>query len=191
MKITFKLLVLFLGAINCYSQETIVALDHNYLYEIPNNTYVKDVNNSFLPYLGVWKTTVDDKDYFLKIVMIPHNQKTYPSGRTYYEDILVASYEVRDLSGGTLEGNLDDINLNTIKIRNVSYPVNNRLDFLYIDNDLCGLSADIVLTRNPSNPNVMTYIYSMTGPSFVDDCPYDENASVPLPLGQKTFTKVN
>jgi hypothetical protein len=65
---------------------------------IPADTYLKDVNNLFAPYIGTWKGTINNKIYTFFITKIT---ETINNGRS--EDLLIIHHLITDLGGTVLE----------------------------------------------------------------------------------------
>ena len=190
MKNLILFIVPLLFIVEGSAQEEIVPLNNDYLYGIPNGVYVKDINNDFYPYVGTWTAVLDDKQYFIRFVLIPHHLISFPNGNSYHKDILVGSYKVTDLSGNVLQGDLNNINPQETKIQSISYPVNNQLSFMYIDDDLCGYTGKIMTKLNFGSPNTLSYTF--TAKSFVPDegCYAEENPALPIPAVSIILTKV-
>ena len=186
------LIILLLNIGFAAAQEEIVGLDHNYLFEIPQNVYIKDLNNSFDPFLGVWRGDFEGKAFYLKITKITHHQVTLPSGKSYFEDILVGSFKLEDLSSGMiLIDNLSQVDPQLAKIQSVSYPRNGKLKFLYIDQDLCQFTASISLGLVPQGINLISYFFERQEFAAPLDCPYYQDFPIYLPSGQLILTKLN
>nr|WP_294925026.1 DUF6705 family protein [uncultured Flavobacterium sp.] len=64
---------------------------------IPADTYLKDVNNLFAPYIGIWKGTINNKTYTFFITKITE------TGNSRSEDVLIIHHLIVDNMGSTLE----------------------------------------------------------------------------------------
>jgi len=100
MKKIFLLGFLILSAISCKAQ-TIVpvekAIDYRRAGGIPENTYLKDVNNLLAKYVGTWKGSYGGKNYTLYIT------KTTSRFETITSDELLIRYLITSSSGTILE----------------------------------------------------------------------------------------
>lgn len=97
--ITIGCMLLF--AISCKAQ-TIVPVEKAIDYRrsengIPDNTYLKDVNNLLSKYIGTWKGAYSDKNYTLYITKYTYTFKT----RTC--DVLLIRYLITSSNGTILE----------------------------------------------------------------------------------------
>lgn len=87
MKYTYLLLLLSLVTKNI-AQSPIINVQ-NWNGQAPPNSYVKDVNNVFDPFVGTWLYT--SPSMTLKIVLI---KKVMVFNTIYYEDFLIGEYEL-------------------------------------------------------------------------------------------------
>ena len=89
----FQLLLLFIISFTCKAQIIPVENHFNYPNEIPNGTYIKDVNNALNKFTGTWIGSYDNKNYEVVI-----GQKTI-SYLKILNDIILLRYKITDSNG--------------------------------------------------------------------------------------------
>ncbi|WP_157505078.1 DUF6705 family protein [Flavobacterium tegetincola] len=193
MKYILIISMVLLRALNAQSQENIVLpLNHDPTLKIQNGTYIKDIDNIYLPYLGNWETQWEGKKMTITIQKNTKQLLTFPNGDYYYEDYLIIKFRVIDLATQLEFANTYAIsNLKDAKIRSISTGKYNQLSFLYMDPDLCNNSGKIKLIRNLGNPNELFYQYRFDEFWMPDNCPYLTQAEIPIyiPTVNVTLTK--
>ena len=94
--------ILLLSALHSKAQNIVPvekAVEYRLAHKaIPADTYLKDVNNLFAPYIGTWKGTINNKTYTFFITKIT---ETINNGRS--EDLLIIHHLIVDNMGATLE----------------------------------------------------------------------------------------
>lgn len=102
MKKITTIAILFLFVLHSNAQNIVpVEKTINYIDArkgIPVGTYLKDVNDLFDTYVGIWKGAIDNKIYIFFITKITENGT---SGRFY--DKLIIHHLIKDLQGNILE----------------------------------------------------------------------------------------
>lgn len=164
-------------------------------YEIPNNVYIKDLNNAFAPYIGDWESVFEGKTILFKIQKLTHLEQSFPDGSHYYQDMLIIKYRVTDIASGVvLASTLEHLNPNTVSLSSVGVGIDiNDLIFQYYDVERCNFSASISLIRNGNNSNQLFYKFE-SNENFIDpDCPFYNQGVVnlPVPKTDVVFTRVN
>ncbi len=151
MKTQIKIAIaVFVSSFYSYAQEGI-EVPFNTVIGIPSGTYVKDIDNKLLPYVGTWEGEWDGKKFTLVIEKRFKEINMSESGYYYYEDRLVGKYKITTLSNNVvIANNLNEQNYNLMKIRNSGSGKNNALWMLYLDKDLCSVTASFVLRGNPA-----------------------------------------
>ena len=181
---TIITIIAILTSLFNYCQEGVtVPLNHPNKSGITNGTYISDLNDDFIPYIGTWQGTWNDKVFTLKIEKIPHFTETYPNGDYYYRDILIGNYIVTDLSGELeLANSLAITDPDLAKIRSMFRPFNNYFSFNYSNESLCSVRFIVNLSRNLSNPNEL--IYSVGDRDYWEEegCPYESINDIPVPI---------
>lgn len=185
IKIFFCLVlnIFFVSKLNAQT-EIIVPLNTN-IIDVENGNYLKDLDNIFIGYVGIWEGTWESKTFKFKIEKITHHLKSFPNGDYHYEDILVAKYQIIDNSNNMILFNtFDTLVYEDINIENVNIGQNNELDFLFIDGNVhCNIMGLICLKRNLSNPNTISYSYNNYDNWSPDSlCPYNNRNDVPIPI---------
>lgn len=160
---------------------------------VPSGTYIKDIGNVFLPYVGTWKGVLYGREYTFVFQVFAQHLFTNPNGTYYYEDILKAKYEVKDIaSGNVLFTTLSAVNYEDFYISALGTPNNGRLDFYFSDAANCYNSLKFALMNIAGITNQLRY----GGPFYNDfyipeGCPYTDRYDIPIPIPKKglIFTK--
>ncbi len=160
--------------------------------DAPVDSYIKDINNEFDPYLGTWEATWNNKKITLYLIKMSHTYTERFKGGHYYEDFVIGKYTVVDLtSGAELENttgitNIDDVPIkSTVLVRN-----KNQLRFLYSNRAPtsadCDILSTIILTKDLTNPNILTYKYFVNNYNY-KGCPYTNLDDIPINIPKKNI----
>ena len=180
MKTLFYITALLFASIT-FAQEGVEVPLSTYV-DVPNGTYIKDMQNVYLPYIGTWKgVTSDNKEFTLQLVKFTKHLSSFPNGSYYYQDELVGKYQLKDLTTGTIISNtLSAFDYKDYRIYALGEPTNGILDLTFIDT-VCMNSLRIYLDDVPGSPNQLRYTSVYTEyRSF--DCPYTNQIDIPLPV---------
>ena len=175
-----------------YSQEGVIAPLNTLSYNVPNGTYIKDIDNIFQPYTGTWQGTWQGKLLILEIEKVSHKLNSSLDGSYYYEDQLIAKHKVvQTATGSTIESTMEISNLENAKIESLGYPKDNEFDFLYSDRDKCYNTGRFRLEGNPAT-NQLQYFYFYESFWISKDCTYLSQDEIPIniPTGTLVLTRV-
>lgn len=150
--------------------------------EVPDNSYIKDINNELVPYEGTWKGTWDNKTILISFKRIKKYQN-YDLNNPYYEDLLIGKFKILNSSGNILfdNTNLPDNNTKIDGLRFINQP-NVRYKLYYFDNDICGISGDIYINFMSGNLAQLNWKFVDTTDIITPDCPYYNANPFPEPL---------
>lgn len=123
-----KYLIICLGicvAFSCKAQQ-VYPLNADY-EEVPQNSYLKDLNNELTPYVGVYKANFNGNETTLYITK--QEQKLEKTGqKNYYMDALVIKYIIKNSTGlilqDTKNNNYPNIELYSISTSSTQNTVN-------------------------------------------------------------------
>ncbi|KMQ69564.1 hypothetical protein ACM39_00410 [Chryseobacterium sp. FH2] len=101
----FLFLTLLLISISCNAQQ--YPLNTNYR-TIPDNSYIKDINNEYNKFVGNWKATINNKEVNLSIIK-QDNRPIVILNKSYYSDVLLLRYNVLE-NNQIVENTLDFTN---------------------------------------------------------------------------------
>ena len=76
---------------------------NTYYEDVPNYSYMKDLDNFLPPYVGIYKAIYQDNETTLYITY--NNKELIDTGlgnRKYYQDVLYIAYTVKKLSTGSI-----------------------------------------------------------------------------------------
>ncbi|MCT2409051.1 hypothetical protein NZD88_16000 [Chryseobacterium antibioticum] len=118
----------------CQAQQTIYPLLTD-TSNIPNNSYIKDLDNEYDSFVGTWKTNLNNKIVILKITKVL--QKSLQKlDISYYSDVLIVQYSIQDNNGNIIENNISS-NLNDYKIISTLYSKKAHVVKLYYQGGQC------------------------------------------------------
>jgi hypothetical protein len=137
--------------------------------DVPDNSYLKDINNELNDYTGTWKATWNNKTIF---IYISKEVNKYRSSLYVYMDFLIIKFKVTDLAGNIL---FNDTNLTNdeIKIHGVGFKANtNKYSLSYVDRDLCLKSGIIAINFTDSSKTQLKWVFSESENWIDQDCFY-------------------
>jgi len=157
------------------------------LKNIPQGSYVKDLNDELDPYIGVYKANFEGNETTLYITK-QENKLEKSTGKTYYLDALIIKYIIKNNSGiilqDTQNSNAPNIELYSIATR----PYENKIIFYYSGTN-CGIGwGSIVLKK--INSNQILWDYQPNSGALGKDCPANADKTIYLPeTDNLIFTK--
>ncbi|WP_419868150.1 hypothetical protein [Chryseobacterium sp. CT-SW4] len=115
MKTIFTLFALL--SLITYKAQQIYPLN-TYYEDVPNYSYMKDLNNDLPPYEGTYKATFEGNEITLFITKEDKMLIDYGADdRKYYQDVLHVKYTIKNIStGNVLEDNLNSNSLSEREI---------------------------------------------------------------------------
>jgi len=171
------LILLSIITISCNTQ--IYPLNTN--TDVPNNAYIKDLNNELVPYEGTWKGVWDNKTIFIYFKRIK-KYLDHKENNPYYKDLLSGKFKVLDSSGSILYDNtsLPD---NDTKIEGGGF-IKNTEKYLshYNDFDICGINGSIRINFTDTTKTKLNWQFSDMTDIITPDCPYYNSNPFPQPL---------
>ena len=172
---------------------TILPLNHSSSINVLAGTYEKDVDNNYGPYIGNWEGTWDGKKLIISLEKVTKQLFSYPNGYYYYRDILAMRYKVVDIATQNILDDTFNLLPHEAKITSTSAGTNNKISFVYIDEDRCSNTGNIRLEKTAMSLDHLTYYYGY-GDFWIDvDCPYlsQEDIPISIPTGTLTLTRIN
>ncbi len=103
MKNIFLLSVILLS-FSCKAQQA-YPLDTDFR-TIPNNAYLKDINNELLPFIGTWKATFDNKEIIITVDKVDHHYIKMGT-HIYYKDVLFMRYNIKNSQGTVIKSTMN------------------------------------------------------------------------------------
>ncbi len=126
------LITLFLLAISCKAQQT-YPLNTDY-EAVPNYSYLKDINNELLPFVGTWKAIFDNKEITIKVDKIDHYYSKLGTN-IYYKDVLFIRYSIKNGQGTIIKSTMD-LPIAQSGIKSIgTFPNQNLVSFIYQGGD--------------------------------------------------------
>ncbi|MGG5207456.1 DUF6705 family protein [Chryseobacterium sp. MIQD13] len=150
--------------------------------DVPNDAYIKDVNNELIPYEGIWKGTWDNKTFFLSLNRVK-KYMNHKENNPYYKDILAGRFKVLDSSGNILYDNtsLPDQDTKIEGARFLSIPYK-RYSLFYIDSDICNISGNILINFINTSNTELNWKFIDTTDIIDSSCQYYNANPFPQPL---------
>jgi len=171
---------LIANTIACKAQQ----LPLNTLMEnIPQNAYVKDLNNELTPYIGIYKANYGGNEIILYITK-EENRPVHYTDQQFYRDALVIKYVVKNSAGNILQ-NTQNMNFTPDQKFHTIYstrtrPTLNTIIFNYRGTN-CGVGwGDIYLKK--INSTQISWEYRPDDMVFTTgDCPQGTDKTIYLP----------
>ncbi|GAA4153752.1 hypothetical protein GCM10022217_09870 [Chryseobacterium ginsenosidimutans] len=130
MKNIFLLSIILLS-FSCKAQQT-YSLDTDY-ETVSNYSYLKDINNELLPFIGTWKATFDNKEITIKVDKVDHHY-TKLGTNIYYKDVLFIRYSIKS-SQGTIIKSTMNLTVQNSNIESIAIFPNQVISFIYSGGD--------------------------------------------------------
>ena len=129
----------------------------------PYNSYLKDLDNTFLPYLGTWEGILNNKKYtFIFTKFAQHQSAAYSTEYMFYQDELKAKFKVTDLAtGNVIYDNTSAINYDDYMIQGTDPSTARGICvFFFTDTDAnCRNKMEFTLMNIRGQPNQLKYCY--------------------------------
>ncbi len=172
------LFILFVIAISCTAQ----VYPLRTFTDIPENAYIKDLNNELIPYEGTWKGTWDNKTIFIYFKKIKKHMN-HKENNPYYKDILIGKFKVINSNGQVLfdNTNLSDNDAKIEGTRFFSIPYK-RYSLFYLDPDICNSTGDILIKFLNNTSTQLDWKFSDTTDVTDSSCQYYDANPFPQPL---------
>jgi hypothetical protein len=117
-----KYLILLVISISCKAQQSYpLKTDYD---NIPNYSYLKDLNNELSPYIGIYKTSFQGKEIILYITK-EENKLVNRIDKNFYRDLLSIKYIIKNSSGNILQ-NTQDMTFQPNQVRYTIYSMRTR-----------------------------------------------------------------
>ncbi|HCA07880.1 DUF6705 family protein [Chryseobacterium sp.] len=161
-------------------------------YDAISNSYFKDLNEELTPYIGVWESNFHNKT--IKLVVNKEIKRPYTEwGKSFFSDILIIRYEIKDSNGSVLQTTLNNIYQPGGKVKNLIMSLgvnqNGEINFLYAGGN-CNVGMGDVLVKNINN--IQFHWSYQPGATTSNDitCPPNLDYTIYLPVTENlVFTK--
>jgi hypothetical protein len=183
MKKIITLFAIAICVLNCKAQQQVYPLN-TYYEDVPNYSYMKDLNNFLPQYVGTYKATYQGNEITLYITKEDKYLKDYgPGDRKFYKDVLHIKYIVKNLSTGAIledNQNLTDPKRNRI-ISFATNDLDNNSVSLHYSGTTCRLgSGEIILKK--INSTQISWSFDYEARLLIQgECPDYQNIKVYLP----------
>jgi len=173
--------------LSCKAQQTYPL--NTYPDDVPAGSYLKDLNNELSPYIGVWKATYNGKVIELLITKEEHRLFKRDLTTTFYQDVLIMKYNIKNSSGISLQNNF---NVQYEHERNfiTSISTRNNSVFLYYSGTNCGVGWGEIELKQISNNKLYWSYHPNDSILTTTNCPGNQDITIYLPeTDNLTFTK--
>lgn len=182
----FLLIGMIINFLSCKAQQYPLNTDYD---EVPNNSYLKDLNNNLDPYIGNYKANYNGKEITLYITKVNDKLEKFPQ-KVFYRDALVIKYIVKTVSGVILQdtqnNNIPNIELYSTRIRSYDSSV-----IFYYSGTNCGVGWGTVLLKKINNTQI-SFLYQPDDMIITPErCPGNPDLTIYLPETENPliFTK--
>lgn len=175
-----KLLIILAISLSCRAQTYPLKTDYT---EVPNNSYLKDINNELNTFVGIYKSTFQGKE--ITIYLNKNINLFFERGNNkYFKDALSLKYIVKDSYGNILQ-NTQNMSIPSQQIRHTIFSQwvenNGNTLLLYYGGTNCGVGwGSILLTK--INSTQISWEYR-PGDTILDSsrCPTGTDITIYLP----------
>lgn len=182
MKNIITVFALIICLISCKAQQQIYPLN-TYYEDVPNYSYMKDLDNRLPQYVGIYKTTYQGNEITLYITQ--NNMElidTKLGGRKYYQDVLHIKYIVKNLATVAILEDTQNLSYenNEITSMGTNDLDNNSLSLRYSGTTCLLGSGEIILKKINSSQISWSFDYRAVLLSQ-GECPNYQSIKVYLP----------
>ena len=177
--------MLITSMIACKAQQQIYPLN-TYYEDVPNYSYMKDLNNYLPQYVGTYKATYQGNEITLFITKEDMHLTDYgPNDRKYYQDVLHIKYIVKDIAtGAMLEDTQNQPNVNNEIISLRTNDLDNNSLSLFYSGTTCGLGSGEIILKKINSTQINWSFWYEKQLLIQGECPNYQSVKVYLP---KTF----
>lgn len=171
--------------ISCSAQTYPLNTDYE---TIPDNSYLKDINNELLPYIGVYKSHFNNNEISLFITKVDKKFEN-SINKKYFMDILSVKYVIKDTLGRILQDTQTGLtNRNIIESMGTN-PEKGIVYLSYLGTN-CNVGWGKIILKK-INSNQISWSYYPNSSVLTDaNCPGNPDVTVYLPVVENLiFTK--
>ncbi|MDP9956653.1 hypothetical protein J2X97_002312 [Epilithonimonas hungarica] len=133
---------------------------NTYYGDVPEYSYMKDLDNVLSPYVGIYKATYNGNETTLYITKEEKMLKVNSLNKKYFKDVLHIKYTVKNISTGAILQDTQNVNTQDNKITSIGTLVfdNNAIDLIHYGAG-CGLGGGDIKLKKPS-ANQISWTFS-------------------------------
>ena len=164
---------------------------NTFFKNVPENSYMKDLDNLLPPYVGTYKATYQGNEITLYITKEDKKLKISSKNKKYYQDVLHIKYTVKKLSTGAILQNTQNGTTQGNEIKSIGTYVfdNNAIAFIYSGTN-CGVGNGSIKLKKPADNQVSWSFYPDSSLLYEPNCPSSVDKTVYLPVTENLiFTK--
>ena|SRR6218665_1577926 len=153
MKKIISIFALILSIISCKAQ--IYPLN-TFFENVPNYSYMKDLDNVLSPYVGIYKATYNGNETTLYITKEDKMLTDYGANdKKFYQDVLHIKYTVKKISTGAILQDTQNVNTQDNKITSIGTRVfdDNAITLIHYGAG-CGLGGGDVKLKKPAENQI-------------------------------------
>ncbi len=187
MKLILIFVIFFLSS--CKSQQVYPLITS--INSVPNGSYIKDIDNEYDDFVGIWKASFDNKNITLKI------SKEYKKYFTfneiyYYQDILIIQHSITNSNGEILENYITS-DIDNSKIISVLYSKKTNTAKFQYEGSKCRVGWGRIFLKKQNSIQLLWNYFPQPIVLTNINCPdaYQTDIKINLPHEQKDliFTK--
>lgn len=122
----FLYIIIVLFSTSCKAQQQFPL--NTYYENIPDNSYIKDINNEYNKFIGTWKATLGSKEVYIYITK-QENRLITILNKSYYSDVLLMRHEI--LNNNQIIESTKNTNIENIGIISMRLDFNGSVIFRY------------------------------------------------------------
>lgn len=140
--------------------------------EVPNGSYIKDLDGEYNLYIGLWKGNWDGKIIYLKFKIVKDSSL---GNHFYYKDRLFGERKIVESNGSISVdriSNFDDNKYHEFSGINKKFSDPSQKQLYFSPNNMCGKTANMDITFLDAAKTQMS-LHLIYNPSTIDDsCPH-------------------
>lgn len=169
MKKILLIIITVWGSITLLSQSPVLPLNTPY-HQITHNSYLKDTQNQFSPFVGTWIYQEGNTKVTIKFQKI---MQYHDSTKKYYYDRLKANYKV-EKNGVVIHDDLSQPIGNNSKIYGFNF-FNGKYSMSYVDYPKCGIMGSAEIWIDANGKLHWEMYMSDPNPYKIEECPAFQN----------------
>lgn len=155
---------------------------------IPDNSYLKDLNNELTPYVGIYKTNFNNNEVSLLITKVDKKFENSVN-KKYYMDILSVKYIIKDSFGRILQDTQNELTNSNI-IESMATSSEKGIVYLSYSGTKCNVGWGKIILKKMNTTQISWSYYPNSSVLTDKNCPGNPDVNVYLPVAENLiFTK--
>ena len=152
-------------------------------YDIPVNGYLKDMENKYNKYIGLWKGNWNGKTIYLELKKVKYY---YTGSHPFYSDELLGERKILDYNGNIEIDRISNFDYQHPEIWGMGLPTgvngHNYPSLNFYPKSMCGINARLAITNiTPTQMTLhLTAIMGGTEPNCIHDAYVQQHGEYPV-----------